>query len=354
MESTSLIQFLTSLSIFASSIFIPLIAESYGASPIVIGLVVGIYNAFYFISSYLFGLLADKYGGKYILRAGLFLSIIVFALQVYMQDVFSLFIYRALAGAAVGVFPAVLAVYAYSEHKGKMGRFTGTGSLGWAAGAILAGLIASNQVIFAMSAIFFGMAFFLSLQLEDKFQKPVKVSIIPLPLFWRNARIYIPFFFRALGAQAIWSIFPLYLVWTGADKLWVGIAYFVNTFSHFFIMQYVEKFKNLYLVNMGLLCSVLTFMGYALFPYLPVVLFFQFLLAFSFSTLSVGAVQELLGKNIEQSTAISLLNSISNLTAVVGPFIAGFTAHYFGYAGVMWFGVAVSFIGLVSFTTVLE
>ena len=163
-----------------------------------------------------------------------------------------------------------------------------------------------------------------------------------------------PYFFRSLGAQAIWSIFPLYLVWVGADKLWVGIAYFVNTFSHFFIMQYVEKFRNLYLFNIGLLLTVFTFMGYALFPNLPMVLVLQLLLAVSFSTLAVGAVQELLGKNVEQSTAMSLLNSIANFTAVVGPFVAGGIVHYYGYPGIMWFGAIISFVGLVSFTTVIE
>lgn len=107
-------------------------------------------------------------------------------------------------------------------------------------------------------------------------------------------------------------------------------------------------------MNIGLLCTVFTFMGYALFPRLPVIMAFQLLLAFSFSTLQVGAMQELLSKNVEQSTAMSLLNSISNLTAVFGPFIAGAVVSYFGYPGLMWVGAVLAFVGLVSFTTVLE
>jgi MFS family permease len=354
MESSSLIQLFSYAAIMASSIFIPLLAQSFGASPALVGLLVGVYNAFYLFSSYLFGLLADKYGGKTILRAGLMISILFFATQMMARDLFSLMIVRALAGAATGIFPAALAVYAYHEYKGKMGLFTGAGSLGWALGAILAGLVSNNQTVFAMSSVFFGIAFFLSLQMKEVPATPHKIKLIPLGLVRRNLRIYLPYFFRALGAQAIWSIFPLYLVWSGADKLWVGIAYFINTFSQFFIMQYVEKYRNLYLINIGLLCSVATFIGYAMFPYLPVVLLFQFLLAFSFSTLQVGAVQELLGKNLEQSTAMSLLNSIANFTAVLGPFMAGATAEYYGYSGVMWLGAIFSFIGLVSFTSVLE
>lgn len=354
MESSSLIQIFTSAAVMASTIFIPLMAEGFGASPGMVGLLVGAYNAFYLLSSYLFGLLADKYGGKLILRFGLLLSLLFFALQIWANDIHSLFLVRSLVGAAAGIFPAALTVYAYSEHGGKMGRFAGFGSLGWAVGAILAGLISSNQAVFAMSSVFFGIAFFISLQLEGGFQKPKAVNIFPFRMIFRNARIYIPYFFRALGAQAIWSIFPLYLVWTGADKLWVGIAYFINTFSHFFIMQYVEKYRNLYLVNIGLLFTIFTFAGYALFPYLPVVLVFQLLLAFSFSTLYVGSIQELLSKNVEQSMAMGLLNSIANFTAVIGPFLAGAIAQHWGYGGVMWFGAAVSFVGLVSFTSVIE
>jgi len=354
MEGSSLIQLLSYASIMASAIFIPLIAESFGASVGVIGLLVGVYNLFYLLSSYIFGILADRFGGKYVLRIGLIFSALFFGAQIFAHDIFSLFVVRSLAGAAAGIFPAALAVYAYSESRGKMGRFAGYGSLGWAIGSVLAGLIALSQTIFIMSSIFFAIAFFVSLQIGGGVRKEFAPVLFPWRLIRRNLRVYVPYFFRALGANSIWSIFPLYLVWTGADKLWVGVAYFVNTFSQFLIMQYIEKYHNLYLINIGLLCTVATFIGYALFPHFWVILFFQLLLAFSFSTLQVGSVQELLGKNIEQSTAMALLNSIVNFTAVIGPFFAGAIAQCCGFSGVMWFGAVLSFVGLVSFTTVLE
>jgi len=354
-EGSNLIQFLTYAAMMASAVFIPIIAQNYGASPGMIGLVVGIYNAAFLLSSYSFGLLTDRYGGKYPLRIGLLIATVFFASQVFTKDINSLLIVRCLAGAAAGIFPAALAVYAYHEHHGKMGKFTGYGSLGWAIGALIAGLIATNQTnIFLAAAIFFLAAFLVSLQMDFSFHKPPGALLVPWRLVKRNLRIYLPYFFRSVGAQTTWAIFPLYLAFTGADMLWIGIAYFINTGSQFFIMQWVEKYRNLLLFNIGLLCSVITFIGYALFPHLPVVLALQLLLAFSFSTLAVGAVQELLGKNIEQSTAISVLNSIANLTAVVGPFIAGILLELYGFAGVMWFGALASFVGLISFTTVLE
>jgi MFS family permease len=354
MEYSNLIQVFAYAAMMASSIFIPLMADGFGASPAVVGLLVGAYNLAFLLSSYLFGLLSDKYGGKHILKIGLLSAALFFFLQIFAQDLFSLFVVRSLAGACAGIFPAALAVYAYKEQHGKMGKFTGSGSLGWSVGAMGAGVIFNNQIIFMASAFFFLVAFFLSLRLAKIEHVPRKISVFPRRFFLRNARIYIPYFFRALGAQAAWAIFPLYLVFTGADKLWVGIAYFVNTFSQYFIMRYVEKFHNLYLVNVGLLLSIVTFIGYALFPYLSVVLLLQLLLAFSFSTLLVGTVQELLEVNLEQSTAIGLLNSITNFTAVISPFMAGFVAQAYGYGGVMWMAAFFTFIGLISFTTVLE
>ncbi|MDD5593555.1 MAG: MFS transporter, partial [Candidatus Margulisbacteria bacterium] len=68
----------------------------------------------------------------------------------------------------------------------------------------------------------------------------------------------------------------------------------------------------------------------------------------------VGANQEILAKNAEKGSAVGLLNSEANFTAVIGPFLAGLLLSFAGFDGVMWFGAILSFIGLVSFTSVLE
>lgn len=354
MFSSNFIQLFASAAMLASTVFIPLIAQNFGAKPLTIGLIVGAYNAFFMVSNYLFGYFSDKYGGKYILRIGLLLSAFVFCLQIFAKDLDSLLWLRSLTGFAAGTFPAALAVYSFKEHKGKMGKFTGYGSLGWGLGALLAGFIINNDLIFLLSAIFFLIAFFLTFQMDLRSHKEKEPALFPVKVFFKNARIYVPYFLRQLGAQAVWSIFPLYLVFSGADKTWVGIAYFVNLFSQFFMMQYIERFKNLYLFNIGLLCSVVTFIGYALFPHLAIVLIMQLLLSISFSTLQVGALQEILFKNAERSSAVGLLNSISNFNAVVGPFIAGYVVQYHGFSALMWTAAFFCFIGLVSFTTVLE
>ncbi|MFH1387000.1 MAG: hypothetical protein ABIH50_04990, partial [bacterium] len=220
-------------------------------------------------------------------------------------------------------------------------------------GAILAGLVGSYELIFALSAFMVLISFFTAGSLPDiRSGQPGK--LFPISLIKKNLRVYVPYFLRAIGAQASWSIFPLFLIFAGADKFLVGITYFINLGTQFFLMQHVERFKNLYLINYGLLGSVLTFILYALFPNIWIIMPVQLLLAASFSTLQVGSQQELLSRNQEKASSIGLLNSIANITAVAGPFIAGAVAQVFGYVGVMWLSAIVSFLGLVTFTTVLE
>lgn len=353
MEDSILIQFFTNVSLFASSIFIPILAKELGANDFGIGLVVSVFNLTYFISSYLFGILTDLKGTKVFLVAGLFLSAIFFAAQVLAVNIVWLFWVRALAGFAAGIFPVALTVYAFNDRAGRMGKFTAYGSLGWALGSVLAGFLICYNPIFLVSALLFFISFVISFRFPEVRLK-MKVGFFPLAIWRRNARIYIPYFFRSLGAQTAWGLFPLYLMGTGADKFLVAAAYFVNCFAQFFFMQYVEKFRNLYLFNIGLLTSVLSFIAYAVVHNIWLIFPIQVLLAYSFSALQVGANQEILRNNREKGSAIGILNSQTNFTAVIGPFLAGLILFYWGFDWVMWFAAIITFIGLVSFTSVLE
>lgn len=353
MEKSNLIQFLNNAALFASAIFIPVMAREFGASPLEIGLAVGIFNLTYFAANYLFGILADRFCLRRMVQFGLLFSAVCFLAQLWMNDLFSLLWVRALAGAAAGVFPAALAVYAYEERAGRMGKFNGYTSLGWAFGSVMAGLVGAYHVIFMLSAAMFLVSFFSSLSLSDICQERGG-SLFPFRLIRKNFRIYFPYFMRAIGAQATWSIFPLFLIALGADKMLIGVTYFVNLGAQFIIMQRVERFRNLSLINIGLLTSVVVFVIYAVAPTIWVILPAQLLLAASFSTLQVGAQQELLKKNREKASVISLLNAIVNFTAIIGPLLAGWLLNYWDFPALMWLAAACAFIGLISFTSVIE
>jgi MFS family permease len=353
MAKSNLIQFLNNAAIFASAIFIPVMAKEFGASPFEIGLAVGIFNLTYFASNYLFGIMADRFCIRRMVQYGLLLSAGCFLAQLWMTDLFSLLWVRALAGAAAGTFPAALAVYAYEEREGRMGLFNAYTSLGWAFGSVVAGLLGAYNVIFLLSAVMLLTSYLSSLSLKDICQERGS-SLFPFRLIRKNFRIYFPYFMRAIGAQAVWSVFPLFLIALGADKMLIGVTYFLNLGSQFFIMQHVERFRNLYLVNIGLLTSVMVFVLYAAAPTIWVVLPVQLLLGASFSTLQVGTQQELLKENREKASVISILNAIVNFTAIVGPLLAGCLLNYWDFSVLMWLAAACAFIGLISFTKVLE
>ena len=352
MEISTLIQLFTNLSIFGSSLFIPVIAKEFGANAFEIGVLVSVFYLAFFISNYLFGVLADRFCIRRVVQTGLLASSVFFLVQVYAHDLYSLFWLRLLAGFAAGIFPAALAVYAFEERRGKMGRFNAYASLGWALGSILAGWLAFYKSIFIAGAVFFALSFLISLFLKDICNDNLP-ALLPWKMIKNNRRIYFPYFMRSFGAQTIWAIFPLYLLATGGTTFWVGVAYFINTFFQFLMMQYVERFKNLYLFNIGLIFSVVAFVLYTV-PNFWFILPVQILLAFAFSTLQVGAYQEILAVNKEKATSVGILGSIINFTAVIGPFFAGALLHFFGFQGVMWFGAAAAFIGLISFTKVIK
>lgn len=354
MEISTLISFLTSASLFASQIFISLMVKEWGGSNFLIGLTVSLYFAAFFLSSYIFGKLADRFGPVFFLRLGLLLSTFFFALQMLAHGPLSLLAVRALAGLAAGMFPAALTVYAYAD-RGKIGKFKAYGALGWALGAMLAGLLSSNNLIFAVSAVIFGLAFLFSLRLPDLpgVKRPSR-DPFSWALFRRNWRVLLPYFLRSVSAQNLWVIFPLYLMHLGGDRFWIGIAYLVNTVSQFVMMQYIERYKSLDMFRQGLLYTVITFILYSILPNFWLVLPLQVIIAYSFSAFEVGANQALLDQNAEKASIIGILTALINLAAVIGPLLSGVFLHFWGFPGVMAFSIAVSFLALLSARKVIK
>ncbi|MBU0630163.1 MAG: MFS transporter [Candidatus Margulisbacteria bacterium] len=354
MEISTLIAFLTNASLFASQLFISVMVKEMGGSNLAVGLTISAYFAAFFLSAYIFGRLADFFGYALFLRLGLLLSTILFALQILARDPFSLLLVRTGAGLSAGMFPAALTVYAFKD-RGLIGKFKAYGALGWALGSMLAGLLVRNNYIFIFSSVLFAVAFLFSLRLKEL---PVIKKSSRDPFSWelliRNRDVFLPYFLRSLSAQNLWVIFPLYLMHLGGTRFWVGVAYFINTFSQFVLMQYVERFPGLTMFRRGIFYTLVTFILYALLQNFWLVLPLQVLIAFSFSTFEVGANQELLTRNAEKAGVAGILTSLLNLAAVIGPLLSGIFFHFWGFSGVMFFSVAVSFAALLSARKVIK
>lgn len=332
----SIIQFLTYSGLMSSSVFIPIFAKELNASSFFIGLVIAVFNGLLFTSSLVFGFLSDRFGRRLFLCLGLLFSSILIASHIFINDASSLLLVRAVSGFASGIYPASLVVYGFYSLNGRMGKFVGYGSLGWAFGSIIAGILQSYRFVFLTSSFLFLIAFILAKGEKRHFSQEKIESKALWGVLRRNVRLYISYFLRNLAATSVWAIFPLFLVSLGANKFFVGFAYFLNTFSQFFITQFVERHKNLLLIKTGLFTSSIVFLGYGLCPSYLYILPCQILLAFSYSTLQVGCLQELFLKNKEQSTATGILNSLLGLSSVIGPILGGLLLYYWNFKTLMF------------------
>ncbi len=344
---TSVTQFLTHSAISSSMIFIPVLARELGASDFEIGIIGGVYGFTMFFSYYVFGRMSDIHGRKMFLLIGLFACAVSFPLQALAFSPLTLCMARSVVGFSLGIYPAALVSHVY-ESKKRLGRFTGFGSLGLAFGNFIAGIIAVYWEIFMLGSLFFFIAFLITLKM-DMPKTRLKVSFFPASIIKKNLSVYLSFFLRHTGAQAIWIIFPLYMVSLGASKFWVGTLYFINTFTQFLVMQKIDRFKSPSLVITGLILSAFTFLSFTLTPNFYWLIPTQILLGFSWSCLYVGSLKFVMEKNIEKATSSGLLNSTLSLSAIIGPIMGGLLSLCYGYKSTMYFGIVLTIIGLIYF-----
>jgi MFS family permease len=351
------IQLLSQLSMGASILFIPNLAEDLGADDAMVGIIGAVYALALFISSYIFGRESDVHDRRVFIRVGLGLSIVTFLLQVFSDPLFSfpvlnhpwlLALVRFLVGFTAGIGPAALTAYVYDTRE-QMGRFSAYGSLGTGLGTLLAGFIAAYWGIFILSSLCFMLAFFISLSLPRSNNVCLKVSFFPTALVKKNWYIYVSFFLRNFGANAIWAIYPLFIASIGGDKFWTGIIYTTNQLTQFAIMSILDRFSSRKLLGAGLLLSATSFMTFTFAQNFYQLIPMQILLASAWSTLYVGALVFLIENNAEKATCTGVLNSASNLSVVFGSLLGGFVSQLFGFAATMYTAAAITLVGYLIF-----
>jgi MFS family permease len=354
-----LVLFLSYASIMMSAIFIPNYALALGASMVEIGLVGAAYGLSLFISSYIFSRASDIRGRKNFIIGGVILSATTFFLQIGANSSFSLIIIRGLVGFSLGVFTAPLIAYV-SETGGRMGTFSSYGSLGWAAGGLLAGIIAQEGEaftylnplvpfwgVFLISSLLFLASFLAVLRLPEIDFKPRQLPLFPRELFLKNFRIYLSAFLRHFGAYSIWIIFPLFLAGIGASKFWIGVLYFINMGGQAVVMRRLDFADEIKLIKAGLVLSSVVFFSYTLVPDFLWVIPLQALLAISYSFLYVGDLVYLTKRNEEKAISVGILNSVMGICIGLGPVLGGVVSQLYGFHGVMYSASILTFLGFL-------
>jgi len=335
---TETIQMTAGAALLSSFTYIPILAkDTLSADEFLITILVGAYATAAFVSSYIFGRGGDIYGRRIILRLGLLLSTVTFALLMVTYTIEVLFVVRILNGFCAGIYPGALAAYAYDSEM-KMGRFASFGALGWGFGTLFAGYAASIQIhlAFAVSTLFLSIAFISAMTLPTMKRSFIKVPLFPIDTLKRNFAVYLAILIRHSSANALWTLWSPFLISLGADTVQIGIIQAMNSIAQVvFMITIIDKFDYKRLVQVGLITTSITFSYFLVVAlYLDWVQMIpaQILLGFSWSCLYVGALKFVTERNVETSTASGLLVSMLSIAGILGPIMAAviriFTISY--------------------------
>jgi MFS family permease len=330
------ISFFSSISLQTSGMFLPIFANSLGASKLQIGIIGGVQGAAYLITSIFFGRLSDIKGRLPFIRLGLGLAALCYALHILVHSPVTLVMVRAMLGFCIAMSDAALMAYNF-ESSGKTGRFVSLAALGWLTGGIITIFYQDYHGLFILASVTCLVAFAISWTLaKEQHRHTVRPAITRM--IGRNARVYVPFLLRNIGANMVWFIMPLFIVGLGASLSWIAILQCLNTATQFIVMMFVDRMKASVLFLTGMLLSGVVFAGYALSrSYLQLVPF-QVVLALSWSGIYVGALLTLFKNSEERATSVAILLSTGSLSQAIGPFMGGFVVQWWGYHALMWAG----------------
>lgn len=344
-------QFLSSAGLFSCGIFIPIVlGKQMGADPILIGVVVTGYATALFISSILIGRAADIGGRRKYLRIGFVIATAGIFLQILATDAMLLLAVRIMLGSAAGMISSVLVAYFMYETRGKVGRFSSFGALGWGFGSVAAGIIGNAAMIFLFSGGLLLIATTAIMTLPKTNEVKYAVPLFPRRVFRDNAAVYTSVLVRHIGANFIWVTYPLFLMdELGADAFWVGIIYGVNAITQFLVMSHIDEFKSITLVKIGLGLSAVTFLLFSQTHNFMEIIPLQVVLAVSWGTLYVGGLKYVTERSPEKATSMGWFQGVISIAGIIGPVLGGTLDVLISYRGTMLVAMLLSIAGFAIF-----
>jgi len=338
------INLLSNYAVETSNVFIALYAQEKGASNLQVGFIAAASGIAFLISSFLFGRLSDIHGRMNYIRIGLGLTAVAYLTQLLAQTPMTLLAARAFIGFGLGINSSVIMAYTY-ENQRQIGSFISYGALGWLIGAVTALILKNYASLFIVSAVMAFFAFLISFLLKEKATERMKVAMFPVALIKADYKLYLAFFLRQLGGNAIWTIWPLYQAGIGATKVWIALVEVTNMLGQIVFMRLIERFNPARMFQAGLLFSAGIFIAYGLANQYWQLIPIQLVLAFAYSSMFVGALSYLLRRHPEYGTTSGLMNSVNALSGMFGPFIGGAVSQVWSYATLMYVGAGITLLG---------
>ena len=345
---------LANAGVASSLIFIPNFARDAGATEGQIGVIFAVHSLAALLASFACGRLADVRGRRRVHQAGLLLSVAAAAVQVLAFEPVTIGLSRAFLGLALGMYPGALVAYAY-EARERMGRFTAYGSVGWAMGNLLAGVLAvfypqQFVLVFAGSSALFLLAGLSALRLPAAEETMIAVPAFPVAVLRRNLPVYATMLLRHTGANMIWVIFSLYLQDARGFAYWeIGLVTAVNPIVQAIISRQLDHVRSTALIPVGVVLSAVVFVLFALATDVPQMILAQALLGVSWATLFVGCLKFVTEHNTERATAAGLLASTTTLASILGPLAGGVISLAYGHTAAMYAAAGMCGLALAAY-----
>ncbi len=349
------IQFFSNSALFASALFIPILAGELAASDLQVGLVVAAYAFALFISSYTFGRASDVHGKRKFLRLGLILSAAACLSQIIADNIWILAASRILVGFCAGIYPSALLAKAYELKEKSIGKFASFGSFGWGFGILVAGILSIYWQIFLFSSLMFFLCFLFSFLVSFKDEVKIAVPLFPKEIIKKSFPAYLTMLVRHTGACSVWVIFPLFLYEDlGGSKFAIAMVYALNPVGQFIIMQTADRFKSTRLIVGGCVISTISFSSLLLVKEFWYVVIPWVLISVAWGFMYVGSLKFVMERNIEKATSVGLLGSTISISSIMGSLIGGTLAWMFGRLATIALAASLSCTALVLFIILLE
>jgi MFS family permease len=336
-----------------------LFAESLGASPERIGLIVSVSTLTGVLLKLPSGALSDIYGRRVLLRIGVVAFGLPPFLYPFMTDLDALTALRFLHGLATAIFaPSALATVAelYRERRGAaLGTYTACTQSGSLLGPFLGGYLihaAGFSTAFVTAGIFgcIGMVLFYSLHLDVAVpQRKEQGTAVVLSEMWKgfaavakNNKVLITSMTDAakmIANGALMAFLPLYGVSAGLNPGEVGLLFSVQAGTSFFSKPIMGRISDRVgrqpLILLGLFICAGTFVC------IPHVAMFPFLLmlsaGFGFGEAVVSSSSSALVADSSEfkrlGAGMGMQGTIMDIGHASGPLLAGLLIARMSYGG---------------------
>lgn len=354
--------------------FLPYYALEFGASPLVVGLILSSFSVFQFISAPIIGKLSDKYGRKPLLMISQFSTFVGFIILGFANSLFMIFLSRVvdgLFGSNMTLSNAYVTDITKGKDRAKAFAYLGVVfSIGFFIGPAVGGFLAvidysiPSFLAAGMTLISIILTFLL-LKETVKVEKEVELKLndfFPMKSFIKGITnkqlrcIFIEFFLFITGFTIITSSLALYMdAQLGLGPEQVGIVFMAIAvvrliFQPLVIPKLLNRFDERPLMVLGLSINATAMFGFYFVDSLAMLYIGSALFAIGGSLsrpMMVSIVSEKSGEG-RRGEYMGVFDSLGSIAQIIGPIVGGYiiTVMYPGTVGLIAGALVVAAIAV--------